>query len=59
MPSADSIQKKGIDLGGTEAALLKKVEELTLYLIEQNKKLEAQQEEIARMKKAFEIKSTR
>ena len=31
--------------------LLKKVEELTLYLIEQNKKLEAQQQQIDKQQK--------
>ena len=30
----------GIDLGDNQAILLKKVEELTLYIIEQNKKIE-------------------
>jgi hypothetical protein len=34
----------GVDVGEQEAALLKKVEELTLYLIEQNKTLEAQKD---------------
>ena len=37
--SAADIQRDGIDLGGQQAAVLKKVEELTLYLIEQNKTL--------------------
>jgi hypothetical protein len=37
LPSADSIQTKGVDLGGTQAALLKKIEELTLYAIDQDK----------------------
>ena len=40
MESADSVQSRGVDLGGTEVALLKKVEELTLYLIEQKKEIE-------------------
>jgi len=40
MPSADSVAKNGLDLGSTQAALLKKVEELTLYVIEDHKKLE-------------------
>jgi small-conductance mechanosensitive channel len=30
-----------IDVGANQAALLKKVEELTLYIIEQNKKIDA------------------
>jgi hypothetical protein len=36
VPSADSIQKAGLDLGGGQATLLKKIEELTLYLIDQH-----------------------
>lgn len=40
VPSADEVKKEGIDLGDNQAILLKKVEELTLYIIEQNKKIE-------------------
>jgi len=42
IPSADSVEKAGIDVGANQAALLKKVEELTLYVIEQNKLLQQQ-----------------
>lgn len=49
IPSADSMQSAGIDLGGTDAALLKKVEELTLYLIDQNKTLATHNKTIARL----------
>jgi hypothetical protein len=41
--SEEEVKKEGIDLGDNQATLLKKVEELTLYLIEQNKKQENQQ----------------
>lgn len=37
VPSAEEISKTGIDLGQMNAKLLQKVEELTLYLIEQKK----------------------
>lgn len=46
VPSAADAQKNGIDLSDTQATLLKKIEELTLYLIEQNKKLESQQQQL-------------
>ena len=49
-PAAE-MQKEGIDLGENQTKLLQKVEELTLYLIEQNKKIEALQKEIERVKK--------
>jgi hypothetical protein len=42
IPSTGQIQKQGLDLGSTQEALLKKIEELTLYMIEQNKKSEQQ-----------------
>ena len=40
LPSADSVEKNGIDLGNTQAAMLKKIEELTLYVLEEHKELE-------------------
>jgi hypothetical protein len=43
IPSADSVARNGLDLGGNQAALLKKIEELTLYVIDQ-------QQQIARLK---------
>ena len=40
VPSAEVIAKDGLDLGKMDATLLKKVEELTLYLIEQSKEIQ-------------------
>ena len=40
MPSADSVAKHGVELGDAQAKLLKKVEELTLYVLQQQKELE-------------------
>jgi hypothetical protein len=39
VPSAAEVKKEGLDLGEGQAVLLKKIEELTLYVIEQNKKI--------------------
>jgi trimeric autotransporter adhesin len=50
VPSAEVIAKDGLDLGKMDATLLKKVEELTLYLIEQNKKIEVLQNELNTLK---------
>lgn len=47
-PAADAMEK-GIDLGDTQTILLKKIEELTLYIIEQNKNARLQQEQIDKM----------
>ena len=56
--SEAEVKKDGIDVGDHQAALLKKVEELTLYLIEENKalkeqntKLQDQQRQIDELKK--------
>lgn len=40
VPSAADVEKEGLDLGDGQAVLLKKIEELTLHLIEMNKKVE-------------------
>ncbi len=40
IPSTADVSKNGIDLAETQALLLQKVEELTLYVIQQNKKIE-------------------
>jgi hypothetical protein len=40
IPSTSEVTQNGIDIGETQALLLQKIEELTLYLIEQNKKIE-------------------
>lgn len=39
MPSAKQIENDGVDVGENQALLLKKIEELTLYVIELNKKV--------------------
>lgn len=45
IPSAVEVKENGIDLGEMNAKLLKKVEELTLYLIQQSKDIEVLQAE--------------
>ncbi|HTG55270.1 MAG TPA: hypothetical protein VL943_03295 [Niabella sp.] len=51
---AKVVEKEGIELGANQAALLKKIEELTLYIIEQNKELKKQNETIAALKNKVE-----
>ncbi|OQP65912.1 hypothetical protein A3860_15080 [Niastella vici] len=51
VPSTEEVEKNGLDVGDNQATLLKKIEELTLYVIEQNKKLESQQQQIDALKK--------
>jgi hypothetical protein len=40
MPTAESVAAKGLNLGDTQAKLLKKIEELTLYAIDQQKEIQ-------------------
>jgi hypothetical protein len=51
VPSATEVEKNGVDLGNNQAILLKKVEELTLYMIDLNKKVEALAKENEELKK--------
>lgn len=51
IPSAEEVKQDGIDLGQMDAKLLQKIEELTLYLIEQNKQNQAQQARIEKLEK--------
>ncbi|MEM7298696.1 MAG: hypothetical protein AAF391_10580, partial [Bacteroidota bacterium] len=44
VPSKEEVAVNGINLGEMDATLLQKIEELTLYLIEQNKRLMEQNE---------------
>jgi hypothetical protein len=50
MPSAREAAEKGVDLGDNQAALLKKIEELTLYLIDAHKASALRQKELDRLK---------
>lgn len=50
IPSAGEVEKEGINLGEMDAKLLEKIEELTLYSIEQNKRLQKQSDEIKELK---------
>jgi hypothetical protein len=54
IPSAGEVTQKGHSLGEMDVLMLKKIEELTLYMINQDKKLEAQQKEIQSLRKQVE-----
>ena len=43
VPSTGVVEKEGLDLGSNQTVLLKKIEELTLYIIEQDKKIKEQE----------------
>jgi len=50
VPSAAEFEKSGIDLGDMNMRLLKKIEELTLHLIEQNERVEKLEKEVSTLK---------
>jgi hypothetical protein len=52
IPSEKDVKEQGIDVTDMQAKLLQKLEEMTLYMIEMNKKLAAQEEEIRQLKAA-------
>jgi len=51
VPSTQEVEKNGIDLGDNQAMLLRKIEELTLYIIEQQKQLEELKTQITKLRK--------
>ena len=60
IPSAKLIEKEGINVGEMQLGLLKKIEELTLYMIDINKTVtNLKQENIALKKEIVEMKSTK
>ncbi len=58
MPSADDVNKDGVDVGDVQAALLKKVEELTLYVITLNKTVTTQQATIEKQQQVLNTLQT-
>ena len=53
IPSAEEVKENGINLGEMDAKLLQKIEELTLYMIEQNRRIEKLENENALLKTKF------
>lgn len=51
IPTEEEVKEDGINVGDTEALLLQKIEELTLYIISLNKKVAVLEEEITTLKK--------
>jgi hypothetical protein len=52
IPSAEEIEQKGIQLGDMQKRMMEKIEELTLYIIELDKKNEVLKKEIIKLKKS-------
>ncbi|MFL9485702.1 hypothetical protein ACI6Q2_23165 [Chitinophagaceae bacterium LWZ2-11] len=54
VPSAKEVTDKGLDVGDNQAVLLKKIEELTLYMIEMKKENEALKKSNENIKKEWQ-----
>ena len=52
--SAEEVEKNGADIGANQVAMLKKIEELTLYTIAQEKKLEEQNKKLDMQTKSID-----
>lgn len=59
IPTAEEIKANGLDLGETDKKLLQKIEELTLYLIGQDKQLSSQQQLILQQQKLLQALENR
>jgi hypothetical protein len=53
LPSANEVIENGIELGKMNALLLKKIEELTLYILQQQRQIDAQQSQITAITKTL------
>ena len=51
VPSAAEVEEKGIDVGEMNKILLKKVEELTLYLLKEHETVELLKQQVAELSK--------
>ena len=59
VPSAAEMKKNGVDLSELNMSLLKKIEELTLYTIGQNKMMEQQYKMMEKQNKMIKQQNTR
>lgn len=57
--TAEDVNRDGQDLGANQAILLKKMEEMTLYIIELNKKVEKLSQENEQLKKGIHLPNGR
>ena len=54
VPCARDVKRDGVDVAGFAMTLLQKIEELTLYALEQSRTLEAQSQRIAALERALD-----
>jgi uncharacterized coiled-coil protein SlyX len=56
---AATVEKEGLDVGDHQTAILKKMEELTLYLIEQHKKIQQLTDQLVKQQATIEMQNDR
>ncbi len=56
MPTANEVEAKGVDLGEINRVLVEKVEELTLYIIALNKRMEQLEADNTLLKNKMDFK---
>ncbi|MDD5772583.1 MAG: hypothetical protein PHX78_03855 [bacterium] len=56
IPSAGEVAENGVSVGEMQSKLLQKVEELTLYVIDQNKRIALLEKENESLKKSYSVK---
>ena len=49
MPAGTEVEAEGMSVGGIQLKLVEKVEELTLYMLQQQKQITKQQEKIEQL----------
>jgi hypothetical protein len=54
MPSAAEVESKGMNVGEMQGKVVEKVEELTLYIIQQQKQIEASQKQVEALQQLVE-----
>ena len=57
VPSEAEVLKEGVEVGEMQQVLLQKIEELTLYIIEQNKEIKSQNDQILSQNREMEKQS--
>lgn len=55
VPSESTLKEKGLDIGEMQAIQIRKIEELTLYTIAQDKKIKKQEEELEKIKAQLKL----
>ncbi len=58
IPSAKQAEQKGINLGEMNKLLLKKIEELTLHLIDKDKQISIQENRLQKIEAFLKVKSS-